>query len=51
MKPEEKGEGTPFVDGAYLFMPADKHAKAYSTIQSDVTYEQGKNIEQWTIKF
>lgn len=47
------GEGSTegFPEGAYLFTPKEFASRDYSQIDPDVSYEQGMNIEQWTIKF
>lgn len=45
------GEEVQFSDGAYLFRPNGTHSFDYSQIDPDVQYEQGRNLEQWTIKF
>jgi hypothetical protein len=40
-----------YAEGAYLFTPKEFKSREYSVIDPDVAYEQGLNIEQWTIKF
>lgn len=40
-------------DGAYIFKPdlRQLYSKQYSTLDADVTFEQGQFISQWTIKY
>lgn len=40
-----------YAEGAYLFTPKEFKSREFSQIDPDVSYEQGLNIEQWTIKF
>jgi hypothetical protein len=40
-----------FMEGAYLFVPEGNKSYQYSEIDPNISYEQGRNIEQWTIKF
>ena len=40
-----------FSDGPYLFQPNEFNSRAYSKIDTDVTYEEGQSLEQWTIRF
>jgi len=39
------------MEGAYLFVPDGNKSYQYSEIDPNVVYEQGRNVEQWTIKF
>ena len=49
--PANGGPPDGFAEGAYLLFPSKLHSDPYSRISSDVAYEQGKIIEQWTIKY
>jgi hypothetical protein len=40
-----------FMEGAYMFIPEGNKSYQYSEIDSNVNYEVGRNVEQWTIKF
>ena len=39
------------MEGAYLFIPDGNQSYQYSELDPDVLYEQGRNLEQWTIKY
>jgi hypothetical protein len=42
---KQAGNGEGFSDGPYLFHPAEFHSRKYSKIDTDVTYEEGRNLE------
>ena len=48
-KKAEENQG--FSDGPYLFQPKEFNSRKYSKIDTDVTYEEGQSLEQWTIRF
>jgi hypothetical protein len=38
-------------EGAYIFTPLENKSFKYSNVNPDIIYEQGRFVEQWTIKF
>mmetsp|Transcript_33580 Transcript_33580/g.51655 ORF Transcript_33580/g.51655 Transcript_33580/m.51655 type:complete len:230 (-) Transcript_33580:1056-1745(-) len=54
VKDDKNGNIEGFAEGAYLFMPSPKNnfrSIVYAKIDPDVSYEQGRNVEQWTIRY
>ena len=51
VKNDKDGGPEGFAEGAYIMAPVGWHSEKYSKIDPDITYEQGKTVEQWTIKF
>jgi len=50
IKNDKDGGPEGFAEGAYLFQPKGNSVQ-YSKVNPDVSYEAGKTVEQWTIKF
>lgn len=51
VKNDKDGGPEGFAEGAYLMSPVGWHSEQYSALNPDITYEQGRNIQQWTVKF